>query len=158
MRLECRSSRRVLVGAGRLTPVFGSGMTERFDFVVIGAGASGEAAASYARARGATVALVERDLFGGTCAFWGCMPSKTLLHAAAVRVCGGDYSWEKASARRDYMIVREGRDYPDDSGHVRDYEAVGIVPIRGTAKIAGPGRVQVADRVLEARDIVVAAG
>src|SRR5438309_10135726 len=56
------------------------------------------------------------------------------------------------------MIVREGRDYPDDSGHVRDYEAVGIVPIRGTAKIAGPGRVQVADRVLEARDIVVAVG
>jgi len=104
------------------------------------------------------VALVERDLFGGTCAFWGCMPSKTLLHAAAVRACGGDYPWEKASARRDYMIVREGRDYPDDSGHVRDYEAVGIVPIRGTAKIAGPGRVQVADRVLEARDIVVAVG
>ena len=133
-------------------------MTERFDFVVIGAGVSGEASASYARARGATVALVERDLFGGTCAFWGCMPSKTLLHAAAVRACGGDYPWEKASARRDYMIVREGRDYPDDSGHVRDYEAVGIVPIRGTAKIAGPGRVQVADRVLEARDIVVAVG
>jgi dihydrolipoamide dehydrogenase len=133
-------------------------MTERFDFVVIGAGVSGEAVASYARARGATVALVERDLFGGTCAFWGCMPSKTLLHAAAVRACGGDYPWEKASARRDYMIVREGRDYPDDSGHVRDYEAVGIVPIRGTAKIAGPGRVQVADRVLEARNIVVAVG
>ena len=133
-------------------------MTERFDFVVIGAGVSGEAVAGYARARGATVALVERDLFGGTCAFWGCMPSKTLLHAAAVRACGGDYPWEKASARRDYMIVREGRDYPDDSGHVRDYEAVGIVPIRGTAKIAGPGRVQVADRVLEARDIVVAVG
>src|SRR2546422_7445988 len=133
-------------------------MSERFDFVVIGAGVSGEAAASYARARGATVALVERDLFGGTCAFWGCMPSKTLLHAAEVRAHGGEYPWEKASARRDYMIVREGRDYPDDSGHVRDYEAVGIVPIWGTAKIAGPGRVQVADRVLEARDIVVAVG
>jgi len=133
-------------------------MSEHFDFVVIGAGASGEAAAGYARARGATVALVERDLFGGTCAFWGCMPSKTLLHAAEIRACGGDYPWKKASARRDYMIVREGRDYPDDSGHVRDYEAVGIVPIRGTAKIAGPGRVQVADRVLEARDIVVAVG
>ncbi len=96
-------------------------MTERFDFVVIGAGAAGEAAASYARARGATVALVERDLFGGTCAFWGCMPSKTLLHAAEIRACGGDYPWEKASARRDYMIVREGRDYPDDSGHIKGY-------------------------------------
>jgi pyruvate/2-oxoglutarate dehydrogenase complex dihydrolipoamide dehydrogenase (E3) component len=137
-------------------------MTERFDFVVIGAGASGEAAASYARARGASVALVERDLFGGTCAFWGCMPSKTLLHAAEIRACGGEYSWEKASARRDYMIVREGRDYPDDSGHIKGYKAVGTVPVRGTAKIAGPGRVVVRTddgaRELEARDIIIAVG
>ena len=137
-------------------------MSDRFDFVVIGAGASGEAAASYARARGKTVALVERDLFGGTCAFWGCMPSKTLLHAAEIRACGGDYSWEKASARRDYMIVREGRDYPDDSGHVKGYKAAGTVPVRGTAKLAGSGKVVVRTdanaRELEARDIVVAVG
>jgi pyruvate/2-oxoglutarate dehydrogenase complex dihydrolipoamide dehydrogenase (E3) component len=133
-------------------------VTERFDFVVIGAGASGEAAANYGRARGATVALVERDLFGGTCAFWGCMPSKTLLHAAEIRACGGDYPWDRASARRDYMIVREGRDYPDDSGHIRGYKTAGIVPVRGTAKIAGPGRVQVGDRTFEARDIVIAVG
>jgi dihydrolipoamide dehydrogenase len=137
-------------------------VTERFDFVVIGAGVSGEAAASYARARGATVALVERDLFGGTCAFWGCMPSKTLLHAASVRACGGDYSWEKASARRDYMIVREGRDYPDDSGHIKEYRAAGTVPIRGNARIVGPGKVVVRTdgppRELEARDIVIAVG
>jgi dihydrolipoamide dehydrogenase len=139
-------------------------VSERFDFVVIGAGASGEAAASYARARGATVALVERDLFGGTCAFWGCMPSKTLLHAAEVRACGGDYSWEKASARRDYMIVREGRDYPDDSGHIKGYKAKGTVPVRGSAKIVGPGKVVVRTdpaqpaRELEARDIVIAVG
>jgi pyruvate/2-oxoglutarate dehydrogenase complex dihydrolipoamide dehydrogenase (E3) component len=137
-------------------------MSERFDFVVIGAGAAGEAAASYARARGATVALVERDLFGGTCAFWGCMPSKTLLHAAEIRARGGEYSWEKASARRDYMIVREGRDYPDDSGHVKGYKSVGTVPIRGTAKISGPGRVSVRTddgaRELEAGDIVIAVG
>jgi dihydrolipoamide dehydrogenase len=137
-------------------------MTERFDFVIIGAGASGEAAASYARARGATVALVERDLFGGTCAFWGCMPSKTLLHAAQIRALGGDYPWERASARRDYMIVREGRDYPDDSGHVKGYKAAGTVPIRGNAKLAGPGRVVVRTdggaRELEARDLIIAVG
>jgi pyruvate/2-oxoglutarate dehydrogenase complex dihydrolipoamide dehydrogenase (E3) component len=137
-------------------------VSERFDFVVIGAGASGEAAALYARARGATVALVERDLFGGTCAFWGCMPSKTLLHAAEVRARGGDYPWEKASARRDYMIVREGRAYPDDSGHIRSYEAAGIVPVRGTARLAGQGKVVVRTgaeaRELEARDIVIAVG
>lgn len=137
-------------------------MTERFDFVVIGAGASGEAAASYARARGATVALVERDLFGGTCAFWGCMPSKTLLHAAQIRALGGDYPWEKASARRDYMIVREGRDYPDDSGHIKGYKAAGTVAIRGNAKLAGPGRVVVRTdgepRQLETRNVIIAVG
>jgi pyruvate/2-oxoglutarate dehydrogenase complex dihydrolipoamide dehydrogenase (E3) component len=137
-------------------------VSERFDFVVIGAGASGEAAASYARARGATVALVERDLFGGTCAFWGCMPSKTLLHAAEVRAHGGDYPWEKASARRDYMIVREGIAYPDDSGHIKGYKSAGIVPVRGTARISGRGRVSVrtADgtRDLEAADLVIAVG
>src|SRR5438105_5712919 len=137
-------------------------VTERFDFVIIGAGASGEAAAHYVRARGASVALVERDLFGGTCAFWGCMPSKTLLHAAAVRAAGGDYPWEKASARRDYMIVREGRDYPDDSGHIKGYQSVGIVPIRGTAKLTGPRQLRVQTkegvRELEAGDLVIAVG
>src|SRR5437870_4226438 len=91
------------------------------------------------------------------------MPSKTLLHAAEVRAHGGDYPWEKASARRDYMIVREARDYPDDSGHVRGYEAKGTVAIRGTARLAGAGRVDVAtkdggSRALEARDIIIAVG
>ena len=95
-------------------------MTEgTFDFVIIGAGASGEAAAHYARARGASVAIVDRDLFGGSCPFWACMPSKTLLHAAEVRAHGGDYPWPRASDRRDYMINREKRDYPDDTSHVK---------------------------------------
>ena len=57
-------------------------MGERFDLVVIGAGAAGEAAAHYARARDASVAVVDRGLFGGSCPFWACMPSKALLHAA----------------------------------------------------------------------------
>src|SRR5439155_8854093 len=112
VRVERRTPRRLRVGCRRRGPSCGPRVSDRFDFVVIGAGASGEAAAHYATARGASAALVEQDLFGGTCAFWGCMPSKTLLHAAAVRACGGDYSWERASARRDYMIVRDGRDYP----------------------------------------------
>jgi len=133
-----------------------------FDFVVIGAGVSGEAAANYALKRGTRVALVDRDLFGGSCAFWACMPSKTLLHAAEVRAHGGDYPWKRASDRRDYMIVREGRDYPDDGGHVRDIEKAGGTAIRGVARIAGPGRVEVRhdgmSRTLETRRIVIAVG
>ena len=55
---------------------------DQFDFVIVGAGAAGEAAAFEARRRGASVAVVDRDLVGGSCAFWACMPSKSLLHSA----------------------------------------------------------------------------
>ena len=58
---------------------------DELDFVIIGAGASGEAAAHEARGRKATVAIVDRDLFGGSCPFWACMPSKSLLHSASVQ-------------------------------------------------------------------------
>ena len=138
-------------------------MTEGpFDFVVIGAGASGEAAAHYARARGASVASVDRDLFGGSCPFWACMPSKTLLHAAEVRAHGGDYPWPKASDRRDYMISREERDYPDDSGHTKALERAGATVLRGTARLAGPGRVVVTHdgnaHELAAHNVIIAVG
>ncbi len=135
-----------------------------FDFVIIGAGGAGEAAAHMARARGASVAIVDRELFGGSCPFWACMPSKTLLHAAGVHAGGGDYEWPKASARRDYMINREGIDWPSDAGHVSSLEAAGAVTIRGTARITGPGTVVVSaegedeDRTLRARHVVIAVG
>ena len=83
-----------------------------FDFVVIGGGAAGEAAAFLALGRGASVAIVDRDLFGGSCPFWACLPSKTLLHGAGIHAIGGDYPWTRASARRDWMINREGIPYP----------------------------------------------
>jgi len=70
----------------------------------------------------------------------GCMPSKTLLHAAEVRAHGGDYPWPMASDRRDYMINREHRERPDDSSHVRSLEHAGATVVRGTARLAGPGR------------------
>ena len=135
---------------------------DRFDLVVIGAGAAGEAAAFLGRRRGASVAVVDRDLFGGSCAFWACMPSKALLHAAAVHAAGGDYPWPRASARRDWMINREGIDYPDDHRHRRDLDEAGATTLRGTARLAGPGRVHVStddgERELEAGAIIVAVG
>jgi len=137
-------------------------MEETFDFVVIGAGPAGEAATYMARARGASVAVVDRELFGGSCPFWACMPSKTLLHAAAAHAAGGDYDWDRASARRDYMINREGTDYPSDAGHVHGLEASGATVIRGMGRIAGPGLVTVSaggeTRTLRARHIILAVG
>src|SRR5437867_10987546 len=115
-----------------------------FDFVIIGCGAAGEAAGHEARRRGATVAIVERELFGGSCPFWACMPSKALLHAAGIHAVGGDYSWRKASAFRDWMLNREKRAWPDDSSHVRSLEKAGAVVLRGTAAITGRGAVPVA--------------
>ena len=81
--------------------------------------------------------LIERDLVGGSCPFWACMPSKTLLNSAAHRACDPTYEWSRASARRDWMISREEIDYPDDSGHVRRMEAAGTRVIRGEARITG---------------------
>ena len=133
-----------------------------YDFAVIGAGAAGEAAAYLARSRGASVAVIDRELFGGSCPFWACMPSKTLLHAAAAHAGGGDYDWERASARRDYMISREGTDFPSDAGHVSGLQAAGAIVLRGAGRIAGPGCVTVTSddeaRTVQARNIIVAVG
>ncbi len=135
---------------------------DRFDLVIIGAGPAGEAAALKARSFGASAAIVDRDLFGGACPFFACMPSKSLLHSAAVHSGGGEYPWPKASARRDYMISREGTDYPDDSRHFADLEKAGAVPMRGSARLDGPGRVVVShddvDHTLEAGAVIIAVG
>ena len=131
--------------------------------VVVGAGASGEAAAHYARFRGVSVAIVDRFLFGGSCPFWACMPSKALLHAAAMHHAGGHYPWSKASDFRDHMINRVGTDRPDDSGHVRDLEEAGATVIRGEASFSGPGRLRIAEpdgsrREVEAGAVILAIG
>jgi pyruvate/2-oxoglutarate dehydrogenase complex dihydrolipoamide dehydrogenase (E3) component len=135
---------------------------DRFDFAVIGAGAAGEAAANAALERGRSVAVVDRALFGGSCAFWACIPSKSLLHAAGEHRHG--YTWSHASDRRDYMINREARDYPDDSSHVKALEDAGAKTFRGEARILGPGEIEVrptggeAPIRISARSIIVATG
>lgn len=133
-----------------------------FDFVIIGAGPAGEAATYEARARAASVAIVDRDLFGGSCPFWGCTPSKSLLHGAGRHAAGADYPWQRASDRRDYMINREGIPYPDDTGHVHGLEQAGATVFRGAGRLLGPGRVGVShdgqDHELNATNVVLAVG
>ena len=138
-------------------------MDETFDLVIIGGGEAGQAAAYVARDRGASVAIIDRELFGGSCPYWACMPSKALLHASAIHAIGGDYPWQRASDFRDWMIVREQpRDWPDDTGHVNDLEAAGATVIRGEGRLDGPGRVVVRtegrERLLETKAVLVAVG
>jgi pyruvate/2-oxoglutarate dehydrogenase complex dihydrolipoamide dehydrogenase (E3) component len=136
---------------------------DSFDFVIIGAGAAGEAAAYKARDRGASVAIVDRGWFGGSCAFVGCIPSKSLLHSASRHAAGADYSWERASARRDYMVNRakDARE-PDDRSHVESLEQAGAKAFRGDARIISRGRVRISrdgsSHDLEAKHVIVAVG
>ncbi len=134
-----------------------------YDVVVIGAGAGGEGAGTLGGQLGGRVAVVERDLVGGICSFWACMPSKALLDSAGRRRLGADYPWLRASVRRDWMISREATDYPDDAGHVSGLESAGAELVRGTARITGAGDVEVVTddgrpRSLRARSLVVAIG
>lgn len=137
---------------------------ERFDMVVIGAGAAGEAATHKARELGATVAIIDRRWFGGSCSFIGCIPSKALLHAATRhRADPEGYPWSRAVEHRDYMVNRApDAEEPDDGGHVRSLERAGATVIRGDARITGRGRITVrhegSERELEATDVVVAVG
>ena len=137
---------------------------ETFDFVIIGAGPAGEAAAFEARARGATVAIVDRGWFGGSCPHIGCLPSKSLLHAAAEHHANAAaYSWERASKARDYMVNRPAdAPEPDDSSHVKRLDEAGALTYRGTARIIARGRVEIRDddraHEIAARNVVVAVG
>jgi dihydrolipoamide dehydrogenase len=136
-------------------------MSETFDVVVLGAGPGGEVAADRLRAGGLRVALVERELIGGECAYWACIPSKTLLRPPeareeADRAAGLDrpaLGFADAAAYRDVMI--RGL---DDSRQVRGYEEQGVAVVKGAGRIAGPGRVDVAGRSLRTERIVVATG
>jgi pyruvate/2-oxoglutarate dehydrogenase complex dihydrolipoamide dehydrogenase (E3) component len=134
------------------------------DFVIIGAGPAGEAAAHKARELGATVAIVDREWFGGSCPYIGCLPSKSLLADAARHHANpAAYDWRRASKHRDFMIDRPlDAAEPDDSTHVSALTRAGAVVYRGTGTIAARGRVAVRhDEVsheLAATNVVIAVG
>ena len=109
---------------------------DTFDFVIIGAGPAGEAAAYKARELGATVAVIDRLWFGGSCPHIGCLPSKSLLDGAARHAANpARYRWSDASAARDYMVNRPpDAAEPDDSSHLRRLREAGVVAYRGTPR------------------------
>ena len=136
-------------------------MSERYDAVVIGAGPAGEVAVSRLAGQGRRVALVERELVGGECAYWACIPSKTLLRPPearqeARRAAGLEepgLHWPELAAYRDWMI--RGL---DDTKQVEDYRKMGVDVHKGAAEIVGPRSVRVNGEVHETERIVVATG
>ncbi len=136
-------------------------MSERsFDVVVIGAGPAGEVAAGRLAEAGLEVALVEKHLVGGECAFYACMPSKALLRPAELlgevaRVPGVRADGLDALAvlkRRDEVI----HDL-DDSSQLPWLEERGVTLVRGRGQIDGERRVRVGDDALLARKAVIVA-
>lgn len=62
---------------------------DKFDVIVIGMGPGGEVAAGRLLDAGRQVAVVERELIGGECAYWACIPSNTLLRGPEARAAAG---------------------------------------------------------------------
>jgi pyruvate/2-oxoglutarate dehydrogenase complex dihydrolipoamide dehydrogenase (E3) component len=139
-------------------------MPEQFDVVCLGGGVAGEAIAEGLRGSGLTLAVVERELVGGECPYWGCVPSKTLLRssetlseaARARQLAASRVDWSVDFAKVSKRVLYMARGL-DDTRPAAAVEATGAKLIRGEGKLTDSRTVEVAGRRLVARRAVVVA-
>jgi pyruvate/2-oxoglutarate dehydrogenase complex dihydrolipoamide dehydrogenase (E3) component len=136
------------------------------DVVVIGMGPGGEEVAGRLAEAGLTVVGVERELVGGECPYWGCVPSKMMIRGSTLiaETRRADPYAGRSSIEPDLAFVArrirdEATDTWDDTVAADRFEGKGGRLVRGSARLAGPGRVVVGDDTyVAARGVVVASG
>lgn len=141
-------------------------MPQEFDVVCLGGGVAGEAIAGGLEKSGLSLAVVERELVGGECPYWGCVPSKTLLRsgetleeAGRARILAASrVDWELDFPKVSKRVYWMARDL-DDTRPAAALEATGAKLIRGEGKLIDPLTVEVGgERLVARRAVVVANG